>query len=52
MDDRLLYPPLAHVNTETIACTRIIFLDFVVIHRMIQMITAKPDLDSYPTLAH
>jgi hypothetical protein len=50
MDDRVLYPP--HVNCETIACTRIILLAFVLIHRLIQMDTAKKELDSYPTLSH
>ena len=50
MDDRVLYPP--HVNCETIASTRLILILFVIIHRLIQMITAKDNLDAYPTLAH
>ena len=50
MDDRVLYPP--HVNCETIASTRLILILFVIIHRLIQIITAKEDLNSYPTLAH
>ena len=50
MDDRVLYPP--HVNCETIACTRVILLAFVVIHCLIQMNSAKKELDTYPTLSH
>ncbi len=50
MDDRVLYPP--HINLETIVTTRLLHLANVIIHRLIQMITAKPNLESYPSLAH
>ena len=50
MDARILFPP--HINGETIASSRCILLAFVLIHRLIQTITAKDDLSSYPSLAH
>ena len=50
MDDRVLFPP--HVNAETIATTRLILLSFVIIHRLIQVITAKENLNFYPSLDH
>lgn len=50
MDDRILYPP--HVNSETIASTRLLVLSHVIIHRITQILTAKEDLDVYPSLAH
>ena len=49
MDDRALYPP--HVNAETVACTRLIHLLIVIIHRLFQIISAS-DINSYPTLYH
>jgi hypothetical protein len=51
MDDRIIYPP--HVNAESIACTRLILLMCVVIHRLHQGMTASNDLENeYNSLKH
>ena len=52
MDDCIIRVPKAHLNTETVAITRIISLLFVEIHRLNQVFTAKEDVDEYPSLAH
>ena len=51
MDDRIIYPP--YVNAESIACTRLILLMCVVIHRLHQGMTASNDLETtYKSLIH
>ncbi len=49
MDDCILRVPKAHLNTETAACTRIISLLFVLIHRLYQVVSAE-EISSYLSL--
>ena len=51
MDDCILRVPKAHLNTETTATTRLMMLNFVLIHRLIQAFSANPCLP-YSSLRH
>ena len=50
MDDRLLRIPKAHLNSETVAITRLLSLSIVLVHRLSQTFSAKKDLNFYPNL--
>ena len=49
IDDRVLYLPF--VNCETVTSARLVMIVYVLVHRCVQIITAREDL-SYPSLAH
>ena len=51
MDDCIIRVPKVHLNTETAAISRLLALLFVLIHRLMQVLTSKELLD-YPSLQH
>ena len=51
MDDCLVQIPKVHMNTETVAISRCLMLVFVQNHRLMQTISADPDLN-FPDLLH
>ncbi len=50
MDDCILRIPKSHMNTETVAITRLLFLLLVTMHRLGQIFTANEDLETYVSL--
>ncbi len=52
MDDCILRIPKAHLNPETVAMNRLMFLVFVSCHRLSQVFSAKEDLSQYDSLFH
>ena len=51
MDDCIIRIPKSHLNAETVAVARLLATVFVLIHRVIQVISANKDLN-YPSLEH
>ena len=51
MDDCLVRIPKCHMNTETVAISRLLMLLMVLNHRVIQLFTANKEL-AYPSLLH
>ena len=50
MDDCLIQIPKCHMNTETVAVSRLVMLVYVLNHRLSQINSAKDDLDVYKSL--
>ena len=51
-DSATLRVPKMHLNTETAAISCLLMLNLTLVHRLIQVFTAKEDLAKYDTLYH
>ena len=52
MDDCLIQIPKCHMNTETVAVSRLVMLVYVLNHRLSQINSGKDNLDFYKSLFH
>ena len=52
MDDCKVKIPKSHMNGKTVAIARLLMLEMVLIHRLLQVKTSHKKLDDYPSLQH